>query len=185
MAAMASATETENSDEHCTDAASFEPGYTVEELRKLETLAASGYFLDRAAQWHKQNKPSDELKSKTKYRKRKDLSTPLLHYSPFSEKRRLKEIRARLENRAESGKASVNLLTRFHSTESPREHIRDAESKALSYWYRRGQEDYVENWLLKFTPIRHYYERFRFVEKEPTLENGSMRSMNGLLSAVG
>lgn len=150
-------------------------GYTLEDLERLERLFKAGHFKPKGpiASPDKKEEGGKERGSK----KKKGRSQPKF-FIPLRDVDKLKLVRERRErllaSRIDNGE---NFVVRLVSTGSPLPRIRIAEIKGISYWYRRGQEDYVQNWFLKYTPMRRYYEEVSLDSVDPMFEKLGDRSI--------
>jgi hypothetical protein len=143
------------------------PTYTLEDLEKLERQFKLRTFVKQDAEQQAESAGKQgKREGKTYVSEGRRASRPLVHLSDVE---KLQQVRSRQERilqackdaRHKQGKLaheSADFLVTLCSVRSPFPHIRRAELKARSYWYRRGQDDYVENWFLKYTPLRRYYE---------------------------
>ncbi len=78
----------------------------------------------------------------------------------ISDAEKLKRVRDRRERylSGRSAETFVDFLLRLRTNELLFVHVRQVESKGLSYWYRRTEDDYRENWFLRNSTVRRYYE---------------------------
>jgi hypothetical protein len=150
-------------------------GYTLADLERLERLFKAGHFKPKGPVVSPESKEDASRDRSSK--KKKGRSQPKF-FVPLRDVDKLKLVRERRErlmaSRIDNGE---NLVVRLVSTGSPLPRIRVAEIKGISYWYRRGQEDYVQNWFLKYTPMRRYYEEVSLDSVDPMFEKLGDRSI--------